>query len=333
MSTNTQNTDITLVKAVKDSTNIINKDKVKYKLKELELAYKHNDRARLYALSEYFDGVNGCMGEVTKEELQESLKNLKKEAEKNGTTPLNTARQENISAKLSLIKYKPLIVEAANYGDNNDYARLDKRLTDRRTGVIIGVAITTVLGLLSACGIKNNIDNKTTKPTTTNSTTTTSTSDTEVTATYSSEDIKEVYESTNEGYSVETLDIDYSSPTRETTIYTDATGGTYVDTNRSGSKTSTTKSIRPTTKKDQVDVISKPTNSSDPLTYETTAVETNKDGVKVDGNGDTVPTTSHIEPKGSDTLPVEPTKKTLSQEELMGETTKAAVKVLVYKWR
>ena len=337
MSTNIQNTDKTLVESVRNSIKTINKEEVKHRLKELELAYKYNDVRRLYDLSDYFTAVNSCLGNETRDQLLESLKSIKLDILKQGETPLNIAKRDYINAKLAIIKYRQIIIEAANYGNNNNYEFLYKRLKDKRDGIITGVAIASVVGLLSACGVKNSIDNKnTTATTTTSGITSTSTSDTDATSTYDSEDINSVYESTNEGYSIETLDIDYSSPTRETTIYTDATGGSYVDTNRKDNKTSTTRSVRPTTRKDQVDVISKPTNSSDPLTYETTAVETNNDGVKVDNNGETVPTTSYIKPTGTDPLPIEPTKKTLSQEELMGETKvteapKTGVKVLVFK--
>ena len=49
-----EKTDKTMVEQINESTEIINKDIVKQKLKELESAYKKNDRKKLYDLSEDF---------------------------------------------------------------------------------------------------------------------------------------------------------------------------------------------------------------------------------------------------------------------------------------
>ena len=144
--------------------------------------------------------------------------------------------------------------------------------------------------------------------------------------------VAETTKSTGENYTIESLDVNYSSPTRETTVFDEeynySDGGSYVTPD------ATITTIRPTTDPNTVTVIETPTDinvtegttitegttsneaQTESTTVETSTIPTNTSGVIVDDNNDPVPTTSYIEPTGSDPLPVEPTHETLSWEEL-----------------
>ena len=119
-------------------------------------------------------------------------------------------------------------------------------------------------------------------------------------------------------YTVETVE-GYDAPTRETTKEetsgTDKNGKkTNNDKNKSTKRVISTKKLRETTPKNKKTVISKATNHSDKPNNQTSQIPTNKDGERTDGKK---PKTKPTGNKG--TLPIKPSKKTLSPEEKQAE--------------
>lgn len=317
------------IKELDKNTLLMDKAYVKSKIKALKKAYNRKDRTALYNLSDEFYDIDQALGVDDKESLQEQLAKETEERKK-GATGIRVAKEKNTMAKLGIIDYKNIIHEAAIASSYEDYRILNKQKKDRREFIIIG-GVVGALGLGSLAGyIGNNVrGNKVT----TNGTTTTleNTLNNTTTSNVSQSTINEVYESTKNtsGYAIESINIDYSSPTRATTVANeDIDDGSYVSPN------ATVSTIRETTPNDEVTVIVEPTvPETEPVSYETSAIPTNESGVIVDDNNDPVPTTSYIEPTGTDPLPIEPSHETLSWDELMEdseytEVTKGKAKVL-----
>lgn len=104
-------------------------------------------------------------------------------------------------------------------------------------------------------------------------------------------------------YVLETLNPDYSAPTRETTSADSNNIGTTSITNAN----TVIQTVNETTPNSEVIVIEKPTiQTQGPVSYETSAIETDINGTQP---GWTEP---EIKPSGTDPLPVEPTKITVN---------------------
>lgn len=170
------------------------------------------------------------------------------------------------------------------------------------TGGTVAAIATLIMGVAAA----NKSCNKSEKvvATTTTSTLGTTTASTTLSTSESTKNTTK--------YSVETLDIDYSSPTRSSDEieYFNEYGedGEYIIPD------DTITVLRETTPPDTVTVLEEGTfdfEPTEPVSYETTAVETNVEGVRVDDHGEVEETTTYIEPTGNDTLPVEPTNQTI----------------------
>jgi hypothetical protein len=306
------------VEELNKSTSIMNKKVVKSKIKELKKAYRNKDRQKLFDLSDEFYDIDLALGMDSKNVLLEDLEDYNNEINKNGASALNVAKIKNTEAKLGIINYKDIIHEAAHASAYEDFRILNKKKKETREILILCGTVAT-LGVLSiAVGVANKVRNE--KDSLNKGTTTTSTLSNNTTG-VSTETLNEVYESTTNttvsnknGYAIESINIDYSSPTRETTSKDDRENGSYVTPD------ATISTIRETTPNDEVTVIAEPTFAeTEPVSYETSAIPTNVDGVIVDDNNDPVPTTSYIEPTGTDPLPIEPSHETISLDELMEE--------------
>ena len=163
---------------------------------------------------------------------------------------------------------------------------------------LITVAVSTTLALVlagigvSACNKKGD-----TASAPANTTTTTS-----VDASVEPTETADVTVSTGD-YVLETLNPDYVSETRETT------GADEANTiGSSNTINGTVQSIKDTTPNGQVTVIENPTiQTQEPVSNETTEVTK-----PTDINGTVAETTAYTEPKGTDELPIEPTKITVN---------------------
>lgn len=340
------NDEKTMVEAYDRSTEIMNKKNVKVLIKDLEKAYNYKDRQRLFQeLSPAARKVCECLGDNSKETILVEKKTQENVIKKDGATKLNVALLKNTNAKLGIYKYKPILKEAATATSYEDLYLLDKRTSKKKGILIVAGTFAILAAAITGAILINKTKGKASKKELINgNTTTTSTLDGDVTSTLSQESTNEAYETSavnndiNDEYTIETINIDYSSPTRETT-----TSNNNENNNSNNSINSTVTPIRETTPNDAVTVISNPTNHSETASYETSAIPTNSDGEKTDGNGKPVETT-YIVPTGTDELPIEPSKETISLEELYGETDndqvakknvieKGKAKVLVYKLR
>ena len=313
-----------IVEQFNASTEKMDKKNLKHMLKDLETAYKKADRKKLFELSTYFKEVSDCLGDDEETVLKENLDSINAEIEKNGASALNIARAKNTKAKLSIVKYRPQIKEASEFVDYN-YPVLSKKMTDRRSILLVGGSLITMFGLMAGCTIKNKIDESSdTSLTSTSAIYSTTEGET---SEYSSETVDTTVSTSD--YSLQTLDVDYSSPTRNTNTSSGNNGG-----NGSGNKGTTDptiKNVNPTHNPTDVSVVSTSTAGTTTGTTTTTAgttteptqtsaIPTNSNGQKVDDNGEPVQTT-YIEPTGTDPLPVEPTKVTLSDDDLTNPTT------------
>lgn len=294
------------IKKLNEATEKMNEKSVRIKIKELRDAYHKNETAKLDFLADEFKEINDCLGNDSKETLILEKEKLQTHIEKDGANNLNIAKLKNCEAKLGIIDYKSIIKEAAgrnmsNNKDNYNYRTLDNQDGRKlRNRVLFGAtlsiaAIIGIAGIASSCNKKNNVNE-----TTTGSETISSIDQTTETIT--------VTTSTGD-YVVETVDPNYSSPTRETT---DPSNNS--NTNNGGNSgnsgnndiDATTSSIRNTTPNNQVTVISQPTSpTTQPVSNETTTVQTDINGTQP---GATEP---EVKPSGKDTLPVEPTKITV----------------------
>jgi hypothetical protein len=319
------------VKDLNNSTAIMDKNSVKSKIKELKKAYKNRDRQRLYDLSDDFSEIDGALGYDSKEDLLKEWERLNNEINTNGASNLNIAKLKNNEAKLGIINYRGIIHEAANASSYEDHHILEKQDKDRKSVLLIAGSAAALTAVIASVGVANKIKNDNSRNISNGTTTGVTTLDSTTAINTSSETINEVYESTKNnsvnGYTLESINIDYSSPTRETTSKDDRENGSYVTPD------ATISTIRNTTPNDEVTVIVEPTFETEPVSYETSAIPTNVDGVIIDDNNDPVPTTSYIEPTGTDPLPVEPSHETISLEDLMedyshSEVTKGKAKVL-----
>lgn len=298
-----------VIESLNENTQNLDKKNLKIKLKELKAAYKSSDRTKLDALSKEFEKISECLGSEDEEVLREGLESINKEIEKNGASELNIATRNNYEAKLDVIKYRPIINEAAS-PDVYSYPILEKKIDKKRNLVMICGVTAAVFGLAAGCSIKNKLSGENTETQYTSNSSITSTIEGDI----SEEELVDgtlVTTAENSGYTLETLDIDYSSPTRDTSI---SNGNVSNGTVSNGSTNATITVLNPTTNPDTVTVISTPT------TTEATTLPTGTSAVETDING-TKPnqTESAIKPTGTDPLPVEPTNSTLSDDDLTGD--------------
>lgn len=296
-------------------TLILNKTRVENNIKALREAYHKKDAAALDYLAEEFREIYECLGDDSKETLEIKLKELENNISRNGASILNVSKLRNCKAKLGIIKYKSMIKEAAERPmknenkvnssyNNNDGRKLSNKIL---VGGVVGMTAVIAMGAaISSCHRKNEVVDNTTTNTTTSTMEETST--------------MEVTVSTGD-YSVETVDPNYSSPTRETTTANsddkNNNGKSNGNGNNKGSKDidATTKHLRKQTPKNKKTVISKATSPSHKKPTEKGTYHTDK-------NGTEATTTKYIKPTGKNSgkLPIKPSKKTLSPEEKQAES-------------
>ena len=297
-------------------TLILNKTRVVNNIKALREAYHKNDVDTLNYLATEFKEIYDCLGDTSKEELELQKVELQKDIAKNGAGLLNVAKLKNCDAKLGFIKYKSIIKEAAGRPMKNEnntkiaYKADDKKLSNKIiVGGVVGMASIIAMGAaISSCNKKNTVVNNTT---TTGNTTTSTMEETST---------MEVTVSTGD-YSVETVDPNYSSPTRETTTEntndSKNNGKSNGNGNNKGSKDidPTVKNLRKQTPKNKKTVISKATSPSHKKPTEKGTYHTDK-------NGTEATTTKYIKPTGNNKkkLPIQPSKKTLSPEEKQADS-------------
>lgn len=300
------------VERLKESTSIMDKKRVKIKIKELEDAVKSRrdeaERQKIQVLSDDFEKIYECLKEgeesLNKESLMDKRIKLLGEIKTHGADSLNVAKLNNNKAKIDIIKYEPIIREAAQSSASDDYRVLDKYTANKKTGLFTAVvAGVLVIGIVAA-GFMNkvkdkfkaNTNNTTTAATTLNdsSSTTTTTNGTTV--------------ATTTKFDLETVTVDYSSPTLDTEN-TNA-DGYFIDpeTGEVSEPDVTYEDLRPTTPYEEVEVISDPsvTDTIETVSYETTEVTQ-----PTDTQGTVAETTEYTAPTGTDELPIEPTVVTV----------------------
>lgn len=306
------------IRKLEEDTLTMDQRSVAMRIRELREADHKGDQEKINALIKDFRAIDKCLGNESKILLE--LEKEKLEANKNSSA-LDKAKIKNIEAKLGIIKYKSIIKEAAgrpmrnnindrgSFNPNNRQNDEGRRFTKK---VLVGSAVGLAAIVAIGCGARSCAKNKTfvreDATTTTNNTTTFM----EETSTM------EVTTSTGD-YTVETVE-GYDAPTRETTTEdtntngTDKNGKKTNETKKSTKRIISTKKLRETTPKNKKTVISKATNHSDKPNNQTSQIPTNKNGERTDGKK---PTTKPTGNKG--TLPIKPTKKTLSPEEKQAE--------------
>lgn len=299
------------VERLKESTSIMDKKRVKIKIKELEYAVKSRkdeaERQKIQVLSDDFEKIYECLKEgeesLTKESLMDKRIKLLGEIKTHGADSLNVAKLNNNKAKIDIIKYEPIIREAAKSSASDDYRVLDKYTANKKTGLFTAVvAGVLVIGIVAA-GFMNkvkekfkaNTNNTTTAATTLNDSSTTTTT-------------KGTTLATTTKYDLETVTVDYSSPTRD--LEATNADGYFIDpdTGEVNEPDVTYEDLRPTTPYEEVEVISDPSVSD---TIETVSYETTVVTQPTDTQGTVAETTEYTAPTGTDPLPIEPTVVTV----------------------
>ena len=311
------------IKKLEEETLLMDQRNVAMRIRELRDADHKGNQEKINALIKDFKEIDKCLGNDSKiflELKKDECELLKKE---NSSNLYNNAKLKNVEAKLGIIKYKSIIKEAAGRPMRNDMNNREiynsKRNDEGRklskkvlAGSAIGIAAIIAMGTgISSCNKKQSFVRE-------NGTTTTITDGT--TTTIEATSTMEVTTSTGD-YTVETVE-GYSAPTRETTTEdtnttaTDKNGNKVTnETTKSTKRIVSTKKLRETTPKNKKTVISKATGHSDKANNQTSQIPTNKNGERTDGKKiETKPTGN----KG--TLPIKPSKKTLSPEEKQAET-------------
>ncbi len=280
--------DIAKIKELDDQTLTMDQRSVAMRIRELREADHKGDQEKLNSLIKDFKVIEKCLGNESKILLELQRDNLKKD----NLDALNKAKLKNVEAKLSIIKYRSIIKEAARRpmrNDVNERGNIIKKQEERKinkkvlAGGVIGLAAAIAIGAGARSCRKNGTFAR--EETTTTNNTTTFMEETTVGETTVNET----------GYSVETVDANYTAPTRETTTETT------VETNKDGSKKPTK-----TTKKT-------PTSTKPGTKIKRLRKRTKNGKVIVLKKATPIPTQKPVKP-GSNTLP-KPTKKTLSPEE------------------
>ena len=290
-------TDLENAKIIDNETKVLNKDVVEAKINEFKDAQRKDDQDKISSLIEDFKEIYKYLGDDSKESLEIEKKELEESISREGAKVLSVSQLKNCNAKLAIIKYKSIIKEATEGNMIKDNNKDERKLRNKVLfGTIIGLsAVIGIAGVASSCNKREEgTENTTTTGVVSSIDQTTET----ITVTTSTGD-----------YVVQTVDPNYSSPTRETTdpannSNTNGNGGT--GNNGNSSPDATTESLKNTTPNGEVTVISGPTSpSTQPVSNETTTVQTDINGTQP---GATEP---EIKPTGNETLPVEPTKITV----------------------
>ncbi|MBR2997963.1 MAG: hypothetical protein IKF37_02665 [Bacilli bacterium] len=292
-----------------EATKVMNKKAVKVKIKELESAVKSKndpaEQAKIEVLNQDFKKIYDCLkdGEesLSKEGLLEKRAKIITSIKLNGADGLNVAKFNNNNAKLGIIKYKEIIREAATSTPTDSYPILDKKTANRKMGLFTGIVAGALIIGITAVGICNKIKSKINSKVNTTQTTTTSTLTGTTTTTNTP--------TTNTKYSMESLDVDYSSPTRDL----NETNGEGYFTNPDGeygdAADVTIEELRDTTPYDYVETIYSEEDIED--TIETVSYETTVVTQPTDTQGTVAETTEYTAPTGTDPLPIEPTVVTV----------------------
>ena len=280
---------------------------------ELKVAISKKDQEKLKELIEYFRNLNALLKQDSADCILQHIEQTNIAIKESGMTALKRAELDYYQAKLSLLEESDKIREAANMNLNSlfnggntpkkGFKKPRKRDLILLGGAMAGGATIILAALgLNSCTSKNNTPDATTTTTTLESTITGSTTG-----------LSESTTSTGD-YSVETINVDYSSPTRESTTE----GEGYANGGNGGSD-ATYATIRPTTDPTSVSVISTPTNgTTESVSYETSAIPTDTNGTQA---GWTEP---EVQPTGTDPLPVEPTRVTVDVTATEATTTTTA---------
>ena len=295
-----------------EATKVMNKKAVKVKIKELESAVKSKndpaEQAKIEVLNQDFKKIYDCLkdGEesLSKEGLLEKRAKIITSIKLNGADGLNVAKFNNNNAKLGIIKYKDIIREAATSTPTDTYPILDKKTTNRKMGILTGIVAGALVIGITAVGICNKIKSKINSKVNTTQTTTTSTlGDSSTTTT-----TKGTTLATTTKYDLETVNVDYSSPTRD--LEATNADGYFIDpdTGEVNEPDVTYEDLRPTTPYEEVEVISDPSVSD---TIETVSYETTVVTQPTDTQGTVAETTEYTAPTGTDPLPIEPTVVTV----------------------
>ena len=296
-----------------EATKVMNKKAVKVKIKELESAVKSKndtaEQAKIGVLNQDFKKIYDCLkdGEesLTKEGLLEKRAKIITSIKLNGADGISVARFNNNNAKLGIIKYIDIIREAATSTPTDSYPILDKKTAKRKMGIFTGIVAGALVIGITAVGICNKIKNKINSKVKNTPTTVTST----LTGTTTTNNTP----TTNTKYSMESLNVDYSSPTRDLS----ETNGEGYFTNPDGeygdAADVTIEELRDTTPYDYVEIIYSEEDIED--TYETAAYETTTVTKPTDVQGTVAETTAYTEPTGTETLPIEPTIVTVNLNE------------------
>ncbi len=267
---------------------------------ELKVAISKKDQEKLKELIEYFRNLNALLKNDSADCILQQIEQTNIAIRESGMTALKRAELDYYQAKLSLLEESDKIREAANMNLNSLFnggntPKKGFKKSRKRDLIVLGGAmaggatmILAALGL-NSCTSKNNTPDATTTTTTLESTITGSTTG-----------LSESTTSTGD-YSVETVTVDYSSPTRESTTADSSNGN-----GGSGNADTTYETLRPTTDPTSTSVISTPTNgTAESVSYETSAIPTDINGTQP---GHTEP---EVKPTGTDPLPVEPTRVTV----------------------
>ena len=299
------------VELLKESTETMNKKRVKIKIKELESAlkgdYRGRERAKVQLLNEDFEKIYACLKKdedpLEKAELLRKRETLRSNIKLNGATSLNVAKLNNNQAKLNIIKYEPIIREAATSTPSDAYPVLAQSTNKRRVTIFTGLAVGVLATAVAGFGILPKMIKKIQQSKGTTTTTIGTTLDGDATSTIYTEDtIKESSETimSTSDYSIETVNNDYVSPS-----YTTNTDG-YSNGN-TGSGNATYETVGTTHNPTDVEVISTPsTTESTTAPAGTSAIPTDINGTQADQ------TEPEIKPTGTDPLPVEPTTVTVA---------------------
>lgn len=292
---------------LEEDTKIMNKETVLNKISELKTAYRNGDKKKLEALTVDFKKIYACLGNTNRDVILEDINSIKMSMSQYGASALSIARLKNEEAKLGIVDYKAIIYEASERPSEEDlegqeyvYTELEKEEnSNKRTGCAIIGGTAILVGALLIAGLGKGCNKKLNE--TTDLTTTTGITS-ELDPTTSGFEPTETLETVgNTTTSLETVNDDYSSPTRETT---DANSNNNNGNN--GRSNTTYATVGTTHNPTETSVIYKPTNpTTKPVSNETTTVQTDINGTQP---GHTEP---EIKPTGNDTLPVEPTRVTV----------------------
>ena len=318
------------IKQLEEATLTMDQRSVEMRIRELREADHRGNQERINSLIKDFKVIDKCLGDESKMLLEIKKEEFEAIKKKDSADALNNARLKNVEAKLGIIKYKSIIKEAAgrpmrnNINDRGNFNSNNRTNDDRREftkkllfGGAVGLAAIVATGVgVTKCNKKGAFvrDNNSTTITSTDGTT----SFMEETSTM------EVTTSTGD-YTLHTIE-GFSAPTRETTeevVNGTNKDGKKVDNTKKTGATKQTKKLRETTPKNKKVVISKATNHSDKVNNSTSQIPTNKNGERTDKKP-----TPEIKPTGNKgTLPIQPSKKKLTDEQKNAESVNKAERI------